>query len=295
MRRRSPGRGRPRGSGQYGYKDDYIPHHEPFEFYATTANPHHLTIPTDSSGQDTLSGLREIGTDTQSYTNGVPQFNTPNHNYDTSDFTQLVNAITNGQLPASALPGVSFLKAPGYQDGHAGYSDPADEQQFITGVINALMKSPDWSSTAVIVNYDDSDGWYDHVYSGVTNPSTSQADNMTPSNLTLPTSGKCLSSHASKQPLDGEQGRCGFGPRLPMLVISPYAKSNFVDHNLSDQASIINFVEYNWHLPGIPVSADQVLARRDERHGLAFDLANMFDFAGKLNTKLILNPTTGQP
>ncbi len=76
-------------------------------------------------------------------------------------------------------PGVSFLKAPGYQDGHAGYSDPADEQQFITGVVNALMKSPDWSSTAVIVNYDDSDGWYDHVFSGVTNPSSSPADNLT--------------------------------------------------------------------------------------------------------------------
>ena len=42
------------------------------------------------------------------------------------------------------------------------------------------MKSPDWSSTAVIVNYDDSDGWYDHVYSGVTNPSSSPADNLTP-------------------------------------------------------------------------------------------------------------------
>ncbi len=283
------------GTGQWGYKDDYIPHHEPFQFYATTANPHHLTIPTNSGGQDTLAGLEQIGTDTQSYDHGVPQFNTPNHNYDTSDFNQLVNAITNGELPASALPGVSFLKAPGYEDGHAAYSDPADEQQFITNVINALMKSPDWSSTAVIVNYDDSDGWYDHVYSGVTNPSTSQADNLTPSNLTLPTSGKCLSSNTSKQPLDGEQGRCGFGPRLPMMVISPYAKSNFVDHNLSDQASIINFVEYNWHLPGIPGSADQVLARRDERHGLAFDLANMFDFGGKLNTKLILNPTTGQP
>ena len=159
------------GTGQWGYKDDYIPHHEPFDFYASTANPHHLTIPTNSGGQDTLAGLSQIGTDTQSYKDGVPQFNTPNHHYDTSDFNQLVNAITNGQLPASALPGVSFLKAPGYQDGHAGYSDPADEQQFITSVINALMKSPDWSSTAVIVNYDDSDGWYDHVYSGVTNPS----------------------------------------------------------------------------------------------------------------------------
>ena len=41
--------------------------------------------------------------------------------------------------------------------------------------INALEQTPDWSSTAVIVNYDDSDGWYDHAYSGVTNPSLSRA------------------------------------------------------------------------------------------------------------------------
>ncbi len=283
------------GTGQYGYKDDYIPHHEPFQFYASTANPHHLTIPTDSSGQDTLAGLAEIGRDTQSYKHGVPQFNTPNHQYDTGDFNQLVAAITSGELPPSALPGVSFLKAPGYQDGHGGYSDPADEQHFITGVINALMKSPDWGSTAVIINYDDSDGWYDHVFSGVMNPSSSQADNLTDTTFSGPTSGKCMASSSSAGPLGGEQGRCGFGPRLPMIVISPYAKSNDVDHNLSDQASIINFVEYNWHLRGIPGSADQVLAGLDQHEGIPFDLAGMFDFSGTPNGKLILNPTTGQP
>ena len=76
-------------SDQYGYKDDYIPHHEPFQYYASTANPHHLAVPT-VNGVDTLGGLQEIGTDTQSYVHGVPQFNTPNHQYDTSDFDQLV-------------------------------------------------------------------------------------------------------------------------------------------------------------------------------------------------------------
>ena len=120
------------GTGQWGYKDDYIPHHEPFDYYASTANPHHLTIPTDAGGQDTLAGLEQIGTDTQSYATACLSSTPPNHQYDTSDFNQLVAPITAGQLPASALPGVSFLKAPGYQDGHAGYSDPADEQPFIT-------------------------------------------------------------------------------------------------------------------------------------------------------------------
>jgi phospholipase C len=281
------------GTGQYGYKDDYIAHHEPFQYYASTANPHHLTLPTGPGGQVTQAGLGQIGHDTQSYVDGVPQFNTPNHQYDTTDFDQLLAAISNGSLPASALPAVSFLKAPGYQDGHAGYSDPADEQQFVTREINALMKSPDWRSTAVIVNYDDSDGWYDHVYSGVTNASTSAADNLTPSNQTGPTSGKCTVGSAGS--LGGEQGRCGFGPRLPMMVISPYAKSNAVDHHLSQQASIINFVEYNWGLRGIPGSADQVLRVRDRNAGLPFDLAGMFDFSGAQNGKLLLDPTTGQP
>ena len=268
------------GSGQWGYKDDYIPHHEPFDYYASTANPHHLAVPTDASGNDTLAGLQEIGTDTQSYVGGVPQFDTPNHQYDMSDFDQLVAAIAAHKLPASALPAVSFLKAPGYQDGHAAYSDPADEQAFIVKEINALEKTPAWSSTAVIVNYDDSDGWYDHVYSGVTNPSASPADNLT--NTVLPkgtgTSGLCGVESAASQPLGGQQGRCGFGPRQPFLLVSPWARTNAVDHNLSDLASVPNFVEYNWHLPAIAGSFDQALASVDRSEHVRFDIAGLFDF-----------------
>ncbi|HEY8625158.1 MAG TPA: alkaline phosphatase family protein [Solirubrobacteraceae bacterium] len=283
------------GTGQFGFKDDYIPHHEPFQYYASTANPHHLTIPTNGGGQDTLAGLSEIGRDTQSFNNGAPQFNTPNHQYDTSDFDQLVAAVRAHQLPASALPGVTFLKAPGFEDGHGGYSDPADEQQFVTREINALMHTPDWSSTAVLINYDDSDGWYDHQSAGVQNPSQSPADNLTNTTFSGPTSGLCLSDNGDRRSLAGEQGRCGFGPRLPMILISPFARSNFVDHNLNDQASIINMVEFNWNLPAISGSADQVLANRDARKGLPFDLAGLFRFDGYRNAPLVLDPNTGQP
>lgn len=283
------------GTGQWGYKDDYIPHHEPFQFYASTANPHHLTIPVDGAGQDTLAGLEEIGTDTQSYVDGVPQFNTPNHQYDTSDFDQLVAAIGDGELPPSALPAVSFLKAPGYEDGHPGYSDPADEQAFVTREIDSLMRTSDWRSTAVIVNWDDSDGWYDHVYSGVTNPSLSPADNLTNTTFSGATSGQCGPKPQTKAPLAGEQGRCGFGPRLPMLVISPWAQTNHVDSDLTDQASIINFIEYNWNLPGIPGSADQVLSSLDRSEGRQFDLAGMFNFHHPEGQRLILSPVTGEP
>ena len=82
-------------------------------------------------------------------------------------------------MPASHLPAVSFLKAPGYEDGHADYSDPIDEQKFVVNEINSLEQLPTWSRTAVIIAYDDSDGFYDHVYSGVTNPSQTAADTLT--------------------------------------------------------------------------------------------------------------------
>ncbi len=289
------------GTGQWGFKDDYIPHHEPFQYYATTANPHHLTIPTNGSGSDTLAGLATVGRDTQSFVGGTPQFNTPNHNYDISDFDQLVSAISHHALPSSALPAVSFLKAPGWQDGHAAYSDPADEQQFVTNEINALQHTPDWNSTAVIIAYDDSDGWYDHQYPGVQNPSLSPADNLTNTSFTVSTtgtSGQCGPKPQTTAPLAGQQGRCGFGPRQPFLVISPFARHNFVDHDMSNLASIPNLIEYNWRLGTIPGSADLIQAGLDHSEGVPFDIARMFEFRREgvqHGGTLFLDPTTGQP
>ncbi|MBV8085420.1 MAG: alkaline phosphatase family protein [Chloroflexi bacterium] len=263
-----------RGTGQYGYKDDYIPHHQPFQYYASTANPHHLTLPTDANGVVPISALQTVGLDTQHYAGGQPQFDTPNHQYDMSDFDQLVAAITAGKLPASALPAVSFLKASGYQDGHAAYSDPIDEQQFLVNEINALESSPAWKSTAVIIAYDDSDGWYDHAYPGVQNPSQGLADALTGA-------GAC----GAGTPIAGQNGRCGYGPRMPLLVLSAWAKHNFVDHTLTDQSSILRFVEDNWNLGRITGSFDSK----------AGSLATMFDYSVAQNPVLLLDPNTGLP
>jgi phospholipase C len=270
------------GTGQYGYKDDYIPHHQPFNYYASTANPHHLTLPTDEHGTVNRRALKTIGTDTQHYVNGTPQFDTPNHQYDSSDFDQLVAGIAHGDLPPSALPAVSFLKAPGYQDGHAAYSDPLDEQQFLATEINALMKTPDWANTAVVVNYDDSDGWYDHAYSGVTNPSQSVADA-----LTGP--GQCATA-TTTTPLAGQQGRCGYGPRLPLVLVSPWAKANYIDHTRTDQSSITRFIEDNWKLGRISGSFDSIAG---SLNGL-LDLTKPHGEAPNERT-LLLDPATGQP
>ncbi|HLK64206.1 MAG TPA: alkaline phosphatase family protein [Bryobacteraceae bacterium] len=224
---------------------DYIPHHEPFQYYKQTANPHHLPP----------RSVANVGKTDQA-----------NHQYDLSDFFSALNA---GNLPA-----VSYLKAAGYQDGHAGYSSPLDEQTFVVNTINAIMQSPFWSSTAIIIAYDDSDGWYDHVMGPIVNQSATADDN-------LDGAGVCGSGTASPY-----QSRCGYGPRQPLMVISPFAKVNYVDHTVTDQSSILQFIEDNWSLGRIgDNSAD----------AYAGTLMNMFKFTNPPASAVLLDPSTGQP
>ncbi len=113
----------------------------------------------------------------------------------------------------------------------------------MVNVINFLQKQRDWESTAVVIAYDDSDGWYDHALGQIVNQSTSAAD-------ALSGFGACGDGSSALPGINPAtkhaQGRCGFGPRLPLLVVSPWAKHNYVDHTLTDQSSILRFVEDNW-------------------------------------------------
>jgi phospholipase C len=236
-------------------EQDYIPHHSFFNYYASTANYAH-TRP---------GSVAEIGFDGPA-----------NHQYDINDFFA---AVTNGNQPA-----VSFLKAQGYQDGHAGYSDPTDEQHFLVNTLNFLQEGPNWNSTAVVIVYDDSDGWYDHQMGPIVNTSIGPQDALTGPGacgnalLSLPGANATANPHAL--------GRCGYGPRLPFLVISPYAKDNFVDHSITDQTSILRFIEDNW-LSGQRLDAGSYDA-------LANSITQMFNFNKlRINGKLILNPLTG--
>jgi phospholipase C len=240
-------------------KADYIPHHQPFQYYASTANPMH-TRPTS---------IAMIGQ------NG----DAANHQYDSNDF---FTAVSAGNFPA-----VSFIKAPGFQDGHAGYSDPLDEQTFVVNTINFLEKTKDWNSTAVIIAYDDSDGWYDHQMSPITNQSATADDALTDT-------GACGNGNNALPGIDAAnahaQGRCGYGPRLPLLLISPWAKKNFVDHTLTDQSSVTRWIEDNW-LGGTRLGGGSFDA-------IAGTLQNMFITNKKLpvgKNKLVLDPTTGEP
>ncbi|WOD14473.1 phospholipase C [Paraburkholderia kirstenboschensis] len=202
-------------------KVDYIPHHNWFQYYATTANLAH-TRPTSTAliGQtDPLDSTAKP----------------VHHQYDINDFFA---AVSSGNYPS-----VSYLKAPAVGDGHPGNSDPIDEQAFYTKVVNFLEQQPDWKNTAIVITYDDSDGWYDHAY---TTPTTSSFD---PTADQLNGVGTCNAAGATQGVgVTGAavNGRCGPGTRVPFIVISPYARSNFVDHTLITQASVVKFIEDNW-------------------------------------------------
>ncbi len=220
--------------------------------YASTKNPHHLRP----------SSAAAIGKTDQA-----------NHQYDLSDF---FTALSQGSLPA-----VSYVKAPVYQYGHPGNSDPLAEQAFIVQTVNAVTESRYWEDTAVIIVWDDSDGWYDHVMPPVLSQSATSVDALYgPGNCGTPQPG-------------ADAARCGLGPRQPLLVISPWAKSNFVDHSVTHQASVLRFIEDNWNLGYIdgPIAPAAGTGSVDRYAG---SIEGMFDFEREPNMRrLVLDPVTG--
>ena len=241
---------------------DYIPHHAWFQYYASTANAKH----------ERPSALPAIG---YSLEHDGKTRDPANHNYDLQDFYDAVKA--------GNFPSVSYIKLPAYQDGHAGYSDPLDEQEGTVALIDFLEQQPDWKSTAVVITWDDSDGWYDHAFANVTSPSfDAEADQ-------LDGPGKC----GTGTPLPGiggkpVNGRCGPGTRLPFLVISPWAKANYVGHDQISLTSVVRFIEDNW-LHGQRIGSGSFDATAGSIDGL-------FDFVSSGNNPpLYLDPATGAP
>ena len=238
-----------------GTQGDYVPHHTPFQYYASTANLTHARP----------RSVKTIGF------SGDPA----NHDYDVDDF---FTAVSAGNFPA-----VSFLKAISIQDAHPGNSDPIDEQAFVVRVANFLQQQPEWTETALIVLYDDSDGWYDHQLGQIVNSSKTAAD-------ALSGPGSCGTGTLALPGLTAAhaQGRCGYGPRQPLLVISPWAKHNFVDSSVTDQTSVIHFIEDNW-LAGERIGHGSF-------DGISNSISSMFDFKQVITNDLfILNEETGEP
>ena len=171
--------------------------------------------------------------------------------------------------------------------------------------VNAVQESKFWKDTAIVILYDDSDGWYDHQMPPIVNPSFSPGVPATTASAATTVdvlNGLATCNLGLQQgrptrttPLNGAAGqpawgRCGYGTRQPLLVISPFAKRNHIDHTLTDQASVLRFIEDNW------LSGERI------QLGGSFDtiagtIEHMFDFddrrGNENDRKLILDPSTG--
>jgi phospholipase C len=183
-------------------KADYSPHHQPFQYYPSTANPKH-TRP---------SSVGMIGHDGDA----------ANHQYDINDFYAAVKSHN--------FPAVSFLKAPAFEDAHAGYSRPLDEQEFVVGVINVLQQQPEWISTAVVLAYDD--------------PMAGTTIRWARSEPVDHGRRRAHRTRACGNGATALPGRPGYAARpgrwlrsaASFLVVSPWARRNFVAHNVTDQS-----------------------------------------------------------
>ena len=113
------------------------------------------------------------------------------------------------------MPAVSIVKPDAYLDGHPASSKLNLFEGFVKKIVDAVQSNPElWKSTAIFVTVDEGGGYYDSGY---------------------------------VQPLDF----FGDGPRIPLIVVSPYTRPGHISHNYSDHVSILKFIEHNWGLPAI--------------------------------------------
>jgi phospholipase C len=131
-------------------------------------------------------------------------------------------------LRGSDFPSVAYISAPDSDD--SAPNDISEGQKFVASLVIALMKSKNWNDSAFIITYRESGGWYDHMPPPIENSQT-------------------------------------YGFRVPTMIISPYAKKNYVDSTLYDVTSILKFIEYNYGL--------SPLAKRDAN---ANNMLNVFNF-----------------
>jgi phospholipase C len=147
-----------------------------------------------------------------------------------------------GDVAARELPAVSWVVPPTPVSDHPGYGALCDGENWTVRTINAIMRSPEWGSTAIFLTWDDFGGFYDHV---------------PPPHIDI----------------------YGYGPRVPLLVISPFAKRGYVFDQMSDFSSVLRFIE---KLHGLPA-----LTARDRQ---ANDLLGTFDFEQAPRRPLVLQP-----
>ena len=158
-------------------------------------------------------------------------------------FSQFLADAAAGTLPNVAFvdPGFAGETTDTSNDDHP-HGDIRDGEAFLNQIYSAITSSPNWSKTVLIINFDEWGGFFDHVL---------------PPLAPIP---------PATQAAGVPDGRLGF--RVPCLVISPYARRNFVGHEQFDHTSILKMIEWRFGLPPLTV--------RDQT---ANNLADVLDFA----------------
>jgi phospholipase C len=146
--------------------------------------------------------------------------------------SQVLTDIANGQLAQ-----VSWVIPTGASSDHSDLNDGSGPS-WVASVVNAIGSSPYWANTAIIITWDDWGGWYDHVAPPIVDDGVSWGSGYT------------------------------YGFRVPLIVVSPYAKAAYVSHVTHDFGSILKFVETNFNLPSLGYA-----------DGPADNLADCFNFS----------------
>ncbi|HEV2361311.1 MAG TPA: alkaline phosphatase family protein [Acidimicrobiales bacterium] len=193
--------------------------------------------------------------------NPLPLFDDVRADHQRKNIQPLGNFISDAA--AGRLPAVSWV-IPSNEDSEHPPSGVHQGQAYVTALINAVMKSKDWSSTAIFVSWDDWGGFYDHVVPPVVDA-------------------------------------VGYGMRVPSIVISPYAKHGVVDHQVLSSDAYLKFIEDDF-LGGErlnPFTDGRYDPRPDVREDepILGNLENDFDFSQAPRPDLLLptNPPTDSP
>jgi phospholipase C len=171
-------------------------------------------------------------------TNYQPQENPFQYFTSTQNSSHIQNftlASFQSDLNNGSVPSVLWIQPDGQEDMHPGSGNVLDGVEFLSNVVQDVQNSSIWQNSAIIVLWDESGGWYDHV---------------PPPQL------------ATTE---------GLGARVPVLVISPYAKTNYISHQQMDFVSILRFIQWNWNLGELPTPAQSA---REQQSGDLCDLLN---------------------
>ena len=188
--------------------------------------------------------------------------------------------LLKADVLADQLPSVSWIVAPSYDSEHPGPSSPAQGADYTSRVLDALTANPEvWAKTVFIINFDENDGFFDHVPPPAAPSYQTWAADPAQAVLagasTVDTTGEYHEVMVSYHNNPTEQALLhrpyGLGPRVPMYILSPWSRGGWVNSQVFDHTSVIRFIEARFGVKEPNISA--------WRRAVCGDLTTAFNFA----------------